>query len=147
MTAPADGVVHYTCTRIVLIDALAALPLGGYLTLEARSRFADCILGQLPEAGMVTEERCREIMQATVADGVRPVIDAELAKSEAVIRADERKRIRREIDPAMLDKLADWFDTDDGFKVAMFPETWPERSHEVQDDLRRWAKVIRGELP
>ena len=50
MTATEDGIVHYTCTRIQMIDALAALPLGGYLNLEARGRFADCILAQLPEA-------------------------------------------------------------------------------------------------
>lgn len=95
MTSADSGVVRFTCTRIQLIDALAALPLGGYLTLEARGRFADCILGQLPEASpLVTEDQAREIMQATVAEGVRPVIDAELAKAEAVIRADERARIR-----------------------------------------------------
>ena len=62
------------------------------------------------------------------------------------IAAAARKRIREQIDPDMLDKLAEWFDSDNEFKVAMFPGKWPERGHEVQDDLRRWAKVIR-EVP
>jgi hypothetical protein len=42
-----------------------------------------------------------------------------------------------------LRKLADWFD-DDEFKTTMFPETWPERAHEVQDDLRAWATLLEG---
>ena len=41
--------------------------------------------------------------------------------------------------------LADWFDTDDEFRVAMFPEKWPSRDHEVQDDLRKFADLLSGE--
>ena len=57
----------------------------------------------------------------------------------------ERERIAGEIDPAKLEKLAEWFDADDEFKEAMFPTTWRDRGHDVQDDLRCWAKLLRGE--
>jgi len=46
----ADGIVHYDVTRIALIEALGDMPLGAYLTLEARARFADALLAQMPVA-------------------------------------------------------------------------------------------------
>jgi hypothetical protein len=46
------------------------------------------------------------------------------------------------VPPERLRLLADWLDTDDEFKTTMFPEMWPARAHEVQDDLRRWADLI-----
>jgi len=42
----------------------------------------------------------------------------------------------REIDPAKLDLLADWFDMDDARKGS-------GRGVGVQADLRRWAKLLR----
>jgi hypothetical protein len=60
------------------------------------------------------------------------------------IRTDERERIAGEIDPAMLEKLAGWFDADDEFKEVMFPTTWRDRGQEVQNDLRHWAELLRG---
>ena len=96
MSAGEDGIVRYDVTRIALVDALAALPTAGYLTLEVRAKMADSILGQLPEASpLVTEEHAREIMQATVAEGIGPIIDAELAKVEAAARASERERLAK----------------------------------------------------
>lgn len=56
----------------------------------------------------------------------------------------ERQSIREQIPPERLEQLADWFDTDDEFKTTMFPETWPTRGNEVQQDLRRWAKILRS---
>ena len=44
--------------------------------------------------------------------------------------------VTAEIDPAKLDMLADWFDVDDLAKGR------PGRT-EVQEDLRRWAKLVR----
>ncbi len=42
----------------------------------------------------------------------------------------------------LLRDLASWFDADDHFKTTMFPETWPQRGHELQDDLRAWADLL-----
>jgi hypothetical protein len=42
--------VHYDVTRIALIDAIGNLSLGKHLTLDARGRFADSLLAQMPEA-------------------------------------------------------------------------------------------------
>lgn len=70
-----------------------------------------------------------------------------LAASAPLIAAAERERIAAIIEPARLRQLADWFDTDDRFKATMFPETWPERGHEVQDDLRAWADLLGGDQP
>jgi hypothetical protein len=64
-----DGIVHYDVTRIALIEALGSIPLGEKLLLEARGRVADALLAQMPVAETVTEERCREIMQATLEAG------------------------------------------------------------------------------
>jgi hypothetical protein len=50
-----------------------------------------------------------------------------LEAAAPAIRADERRRIAREIDPDRLDQLADRFD-DDPF---------------AKDDLRRWAALLR----
>ena len=50
MISAADGIVHYDVTRIALIEALGDMPLGAYLTLEARARFADALLAQMPVA-------------------------------------------------------------------------------------------------
>lgn len=54
MSASEDAPARYNVTRIALIDALAAIPIGGFLTLEARAGWADAILAQLPA---VTERR------------------------------------------------------------------------------------------
>ena len=50
------------------------------------------------------------------------------------------------IPPAYFRMLADWFDTDDEFKEAMFPETWSPgaRQDDVQRDLRRFADLLDG---
>jgi hypothetical protein len=74
---------------------------------------------------------------------------AELFIGQLLLRAaaDERERIAGVIEPGHLRKLADWFDTDDWFKTTMFPETWPERADEVQQDLRAWADLLTGETP
>jgi hypothetical protein len=50
VNAGTDGIVHYTCTRIALIDAIGQLPLGEYLNLEARGKMADKLLEQMPVA-------------------------------------------------------------------------------------------------
>jgi len=60
------------------------------------------------------------------------------------ILAAERERLAAVIPPQRFRDLAAWFDTDDEFKVAMFPETWPRRGHDVQDDLRRFADALSG---
>ena len=59
MTIP-DAPVHWDVTRIALIEALAAIPIGGFLTLEARSGWADAILAQLPEPTGEAEIRAKE---------------------------------------------------------------------------------------
>jgi hypothetical protein len=46
------------------------------------------------------------------------------------------------IPPERFRQMADWFDGDDAFKTAMFPETWPHRNNEVQRDLRKFAEVL-----
>lgn len=45
-----DGTPCRTVTRDALAGALAALPLGEFLTPEARDRFADALLAQMPAA-------------------------------------------------------------------------------------------------
>jgi len=58
----------------------------------------------------------------------------------------ERERIASEISPDRLEELAGWFDDDDDFKAIIFPQTLGRaRGHDVQDDLRHWAKLLRGE--
>ena len=69
-------------------------------------------------------------------------VRAELAKARAEGAAAERDRIAAVIKPERLRQLADWFDADDEFKTTMFPETWPTRGREVQDDLRAWADLL-----
>jgi hypothetical protein len=51
------------------------------------------------------------------------------------------------IPPERFRAMADWFDTDDEFKMSMFPETWPlgSRTAETQDDLRRFADLLDAE--
>jgi hypothetical protein len=61
------------------------------------------------------------------------------------ILAAERAKLAAIISPDRFRLLADWFDTDDEFKVATFPGTWPHRDHEVQDDLRKFADLLSGE--
>ena len=61
------------------------------------------------------------------------------------IAAAERAKLAAVITPDRFRLLADWFDTDDEFKVATFPGTWPHRDHEVQDDLRKFADLLSGE--
>ena len=101
MSAGTDGVVHYDCTRIALVDALAALPTAGYLMLEVRAKWADVILAQLPEASpLVTEDQAREIMQQQV-EAQKPRLLAEVAaatderlqESMQRVVAAERERI------------------------------------------------------
>jgi hypothetical protein len=70
------------------------------------------------------------------------VLPAELIAWRDAAVAAERERLSAVIPPGQFRKLADWFDADDEFKVAMFPETWPERKDEVQQDLRRFADLL-----
>lgn len=67
-----------------------------------------------------------------------------IAAVEPLIRASERERLAAVIPPEHLRSLAAWFDADDEFKVTMFPETWPHRGREVQDDLRKFADLLSG---
>lgn len=62
------------------------------------------------------------------------------------IAAAERERLAAVISPALFRRLADWFDADDEFKEAMFPQTWSpgSRPDEVQKDLRRFAELLAG---
>jgi hypothetical protein len=83
------------------------------------------------------EHGCRDIVACN---------QTPLAAFEAGMKA-ERERLAALIDPGQLDKLADWFDADDEFKMTMFPEKWPpgSRANEVQQDLRSWARALRGD--
>lgn len=65
--------------------------------------------------------------------------DPEAAHKAIEERAEQAEAVLREIDPAKLDLLADWFDTDDARKG-------PGRDVDVQADLRRWARGIRAAL-
>ena len=56
-----------------------------------------------------------------------------------------RAKLAAVITPERFRLLADWFDTDDEFKVATFPGTWPSRDHDVQDDLRKFADLLGTE--
>jgi len=68
---------------------------------------------------------------------------ADVRQQQAEAAAAERERLAAVIPAARFRQLADWFDTDDEFKVAMFPETWsPRRAHDVQDDLRKFADAL-----
>jgi hypothetical protein len=60
--------------------------------------------------------------------------------------AAERERLSAVMSPEQFRKLADWFDTDDEFKEAMFPETWSpgDRKDDVQQDLRKFADLLGG---
>lgn len=77
-------------------------------------------------------------------DNYAGVIRTVIRAVTPLIAGTERERIAAAITPRQLRKLADWFDDDDEFKTTMFPETWPERAHEVQDDLRAWATLLEG---
>jgi hypothetical protein len=60
---------------------------------------------------------------------------------------DERQRLAAVISPEQFRKVAEWFDVDDEFKEAMFPETWSpaSRKDDVQQDLRKFADLLDGE--
>jgi hypothetical protein len=73
-------------------------------------------------------------------DQVRAMIEA----AAPLVAAAERERLSAAIPPERFRLIADWFDTDDEFKAAMFPETWTERGHETQDDLRKFASLLDG---
>jgi hypothetical protein len=64
----------------------------------------------------------------------------------AAVEAAVLERLRAVIPPEQFRAMADWFDTDDEFKMSMFPETWPagSRGHETQDDLRKFADLLEG---
>lgn len=62
----------------------------------------------------------------------------------AAVAAAERERLAAVIPPDQFRMLADWFDTDDEFKITMFPETWTERGSDTQDDLRKFADLLEG---
>jgi hypothetical protein len=69
MTAP-DAPLHYDVTREALIEALRNLPLTAYLNLEARGKFADALLGQMPavsEAGSGLYRAVNDAIAAAVA--------------------------------------------------------------------------------
>lgn len=59
----------------------------------------------------------------------------------------ERERLSAVISPAQFRKLAEWFDVDDEFKEAMFPQTWSpgSRKDDVQQDLRKFADLLNGD--
>ena len=69
--------------------------------------------------------------------------EANIALARQAARAEQQRNqladVLAEIDPAKLDLLADWFDTDDARKG-------PGRDIDVQADLRRWARDIRTAL-
>jgi hypothetical protein len=60
----------------------------------------------------------------------------------AAVAAAERERLAAVIQPDQFRMLADWFDTDDEFKITMFPGTWQKRGTETQDDLRKFAALL-----
>lgn len=62
------------------------------------------------------------------------------ARQRAEAERDALADVLNGIDPAKLDLLADWFDQDDARRAG-------PRGVEVQADLRRWAKQIRGTRP
>ncbi|HEY6493284.1 MAG TPA: hypothetical protein VIZ43_08430 [Trebonia sp.] len=76
-------------------------------------------------------------------DGQR---EADMRIGEGVAAA-ERERLAAVISPALFRRLADWFDADDEFKEAMFPQTWSpgSRPDEVQKDLRTFADLLAGD--
>lgn len=71
----------------------------------------------------------------------------QIGKAAAAARARERQRIAAVISPEQFRKLAEWFDADDEFKEAMFPETWSpgSRQDDVQRDLRKVADLLEGD--
>jgi hypothetical protein len=62
------------------------------------------------------------------------------------ILAAGRAKLAVIIPPDRFRSLADWFDADDEFKVAMLPGNFTgNRGHELQDDLRKFAALLSGE--
>lgn len=81
---------------------------------------------------------------AITAADLRYMLEAAMPHIAEAAAAAERGRLAAVISPAQFRKLADWFDTDDEFKEAMFPETRSpgSRKDEVQQDLRRFALLL-----
>ena len=69
--------------------------------------------------------------------------EANIGLARQAARAEQQRNqladVLADLDPAKLDLLADWFDTDDARKG-------PGRDIDVQADLRRWARDIRAAL-
>jgi hypothetical protein len=75
-----------------------------------------------------------------------------LTPHQARMRAEERAEaaeavlaaLRDLIPPERFRDMAAWFDTDDEFKTAMSPGTWPpdSRGSKTQDDLRAFADLL-----
>ena len=72
----------------------------------------------------------------------RDQVRAMLEGAYPAVVAVERERLAAVIPAERFRKLADWFDTDDEFKTTMFPEVWPRRGTDVQDDLRKFADLL-----
>lgn len=86
---------------------------------------------------MTTCTSCAAVLDSSI---------SELARAERAQGA--LSRLAAVIPPERFRKLADWFDTDDKFKVTWFPETWPSRGSETQDDLRKFAALLEhGDMP
>lgn len=94
----------------------------------------------------------RVLFTSPARDQVRVMLEA----AAPLIAAAERERaeaaearlaaLAAAIPPERFRKMADWFDTDDEFKMTMFPGTWPPGSRlpEVQGDLRKFASLLEG---
>ena len=130
---------HYSMHGAGLIRNIIA----GVAPLIAADAIKSATQEQYGDAIRTASQVFWDAAKPTLMDEIGAEVEGQIAVRETIIRAAERERIRKQIDPDRLDKLADWFDSDDEFKVAMFPGTWPERGREVQADLRRWASVIR----
>ena len=62
---------------------------------------------------------------------------------ELTAEVNRLRALAAEIEPDILEQLADWFDADDEFTTTMFPDSWPQRGDETQSDLRHWARLLR----
>ena len=80
----------------------------------------------------------------TLWDDLDPEVREVYGRIAGTVAAAVHERLAAVIPPAQFRSMADWFDTDDEFKSTMFPETWTIRSHELQDDLRKFAELLGG---
>jgi len=140
----AEYVLHGVALDLIAHHHLLAEPFTDQPDLSPWSRSTGKLARQAHDLAIALRKHLgMPYRRGSSALGVPPLDPEHVAQAAA---AGERERLAKVIPAERFRKLADWFDTDDEFKMTMFPETWPagSRPSEVQQDLRKFADLLDG---